>query len=181
MHTQVCVVGTVATDPKFTHSAEKTPFCSFRLACNERRYDAEKKEWIDADTNWFTVNSFRGLAAHAFESFQKGDRVVVNGRLRMRDWSNDEKSGTSVIVDADALGHDLRWGTSTFTKASTPPTGQVTVPTQASPVAAGEPQPWGSPAAGAQATAAGTEPAAAEAESFEADGFTPKDELTPAM
>lgn len=116
MHTQVCVVGTVATDPKLTKSAGRAAFCSFRLACNERRYDTEKQDWVDSDTNWFTINSFRGLADHAVASFAKGDRVMVAGRLRVRDWSNGEKSGTSTVVEAEALGHDLRWGTSVFTK-----------------------------------------------------------------
>lgn len=118
MHTQVCVVGTVATDPKLTKSAGRAAFCSFRLACNERRYDAEKQEWIDSATNWYTINSFRDLADHAVASFNKGDRVLVSGRLRVRDWSNGEKSGTSTVVEAEALGHDLRWGTSVFTKLS---------------------------------------------------------------
>lgn len=114
MHTQICVVGTIATDPKLTQTAGKAAFCSFRLACNERRYDAEKKEWIDIETNWYTINSFRGLAEHAVTSFNKGDRVIISGRLRVRDWVSNDKTGTSAVVEADALGHDLRWGTSTF-------------------------------------------------------------------
>lgn len=118
MHTQVCVVGTVATDPKLTKSAGRAAFCSFRLACNERRYDSEKQEWIDSDTNWYTINSFRGLADHAVASFNKGDRVMVTGRLRVRDWTSGEKTGTSTVVEAEALGHDLRWGTTVFTKLS---------------------------------------------------------------
>lgn len=193
MHTQVCVVGTVATDPKLTKSAGRVAFCSFRLACNERRFDAEKKEWIDSDTNWYTINSFRGLAEHTVGSFHKGDRVIVNGRLRVRDWETEERSGTSAVVEADALGHDLRWGTTVFTRVAV-----------AQPVEAAEPlsdavgntgaimEPGEAEAAEAVETAQAAEGALATAglatapggvatdDRFEADGFTPKPEYTAA-
>lgn len=155
MHTQVCLVGTVATDPKLTKSAGKASFCSFRLACNERRYDADKQEWVDTETSWFSINSFRGLADHAVSSFNKGDRIIVNGKLRVREWTNGEKSGTSAVIEADALGHDLRWGTSAFSRDT--PTGvadQAEAATAlASPVDArlGWPTP-GSPGEGALVT-----------------------------
>lgn len=51
-------------------------------------------------------------------SVQKGQRVVVTGRLRIRDWEADEKKGTSVEVDAEAMGHDLSWGSSVFTRSA---------------------------------------------------------------
>ena len=116
MSTNISIIGTVATDPRLTETDSGLSVCSFRLASNERRYDRSRGEWVDGDTNWFTVSAFRSLAAHARDSFAKGDRVIVSGRLRIRDWKTEEKSGTSVEVDADALGHDVRWGVSTFRK-----------------------------------------------------------------
>lgn len=62
------------------------------------------------------MTAFRGLADHASRSLRKGDRVVVVGRLRIRRWETDERSGTAVEVDAEALGHDLRWGVTQFAK-----------------------------------------------------------------
>ena len=50
----------------------------------------------------------------------KGDRVLVTGRLRLRDWDTGTKRGTAVEIDAEAIGHDLLWGTSTFSKSSRP-------------------------------------------------------------
>ena len=44
--------------------------------------------------------------------------MVVSGRVRIRDWEHDSGSGTSVEVEADALGHDLLWGTTTYTRSS---------------------------------------------------------------
>ena len=34
----------------------------------------------------------------------------------MRDWDNGTSAGTSVEIEADSIGHDLTWGTSTFTR-----------------------------------------------------------------
>ena len=116
MNTQLCVVGTVATEPRYLEGAGKVPVCSFRIACNERRYDRVKGEWVDGETNWFSMSAFRSLAVHARDSFAIGDRVIVTGRLRVRNWESGEKSGTSVDIEADAIGHDVRWGVSTFRK-----------------------------------------------------------------
>ena len=41
---------------------------------------------------------------------------MVMGRLRVRDWDNGERAGTSVEIEAETLGHDLVWGSSTFVR-----------------------------------------------------------------
>ncbi|WP_024355712.1 single-stranded DNA-binding protein [Leucobacter chironomi] len=120
MSTHLSVVGTVATAPRLITTAAGITFCTFRIASNERRFDREQNQWVDGETNWFTVNAFRTLAENADRSFRKGDRVLVNGRLRVRSWNSDQKSGTSVEIEAEALGHDLRWGTSRFEKQHRP-------------------------------------------------------------
>lgn len=116
MTQQMSAIGRIATDPKLFTPHGGAPFCTFRLACTERRFDQQRNEWIDGDTNWFTVNSFRNLAQHAHLSFQKGDRIVVSGKLRVRAWESEERRGISVEIDADGLGHDVRFGISSFTK-----------------------------------------------------------------
>ena len=69
-------------------------------------------------TNWYTVTAFRELAINASRSLNKGDRVVTSGRVKVRDWTTDERTGTSIEVEADSLGHDLLWGTSSYEKAA---------------------------------------------------------------
>jgi single-strand DNA-binding protein len=110
------VAGLVATTPRHLVTQEGLPITSFRLASSTRRYDRKKKAWVDGETNWFTITSFRQLAINTAASVSKGDRVVIAGRLRVRDWDNGERSGTSVEVEADSLGPDLSWGTSEFTR-----------------------------------------------------------------
>jgi single-strand DNA-binding protein len=110
------VSGLVATTPRHLVTQEGLPITSFRLASSSRRYDRSKKTWVDGETNWFTITAFRQLAINSAASISKGDRIVVAGRLKVRDWDNGERSGTSVEIEADSLGPDLTWGTSEFTR-----------------------------------------------------------------
>ena len=116
MGTTINVVGTIATDPKLIRPSSGVQLCSFRLASDERRYDREQQSWVEGNTNWFGVVVFRSLAGHAHESFKKGDRVLVSGRLRVRKWEKEDRKGISVEIEAEAIGHDVRWGVSRFDK-----------------------------------------------------------------
>jgi len=130
MNNQISVVGTVATEPRLITTQSGVSLCSFRLASGERRFDKQSGTWVDGDTNWFGVSVFRAMGEHALVSFRKGDRVIVTGRLRVRQWESGDKSGTSVDIDAEALGHDLRWGVSEFTRAQEGPSDAGTAGTE---------------------------------------------------
>ncbi len=118
MNTTLTIIGTVATDPKLINPASGTQLCSFRLASDERRFDPVRQNWVEGETNWFGVVCFRGLAANAYASFRKGERIIVTGKLRVRRWSKDDRQGTSVEIEAEAIGHDVRFGISRFDKRS---------------------------------------------------------------
>lgn len=119
MSDTITVTGLVATTPRHIVTAEGLAIVSFRLASSQRRFDRSTSSWVDGDTNWYTVSAFRGLAENAAESISKGHRVIVTGRLRIRDWENTDRSGTTVEIEADQIGHDMTWGTSVFTRSST--------------------------------------------------------------
>lgn len=114
MHDVVTIVGNVATDPTQGRTASGVPVTNFRLASTHRRFDDATQTWIDVSTNWYSVAAFRQLAEHAKVSLRSGDSVIVTGRMRIRAWENNGKQGTSVDIDADAIGHDLRWGTTAY-------------------------------------------------------------------
>lgn len=111
------ITGLVATTPRHLVTNDGLPITSFRLASTQRRYDRGAQKWIDAETNWYTVTTFRQLAINVVGSIDKGQRIVVTGRLRVREWSANDRTGTNVEIDADALGHDLAWGTSVYTRS----------------------------------------------------------------
>lgn len=108
------IVGKVATDPTTGRTTAGDPVTNFRLASTHRRFDQATGTWVDADTNWYSVAAFRQLAEHARASLHTGDSVIVTGRLKIRSWEANGKHGTSVDIEADAIGHDLRWGTSSY-------------------------------------------------------------------
>ncbi|MFM6977429.1 MAG: single-stranded DNA-binding protein [Micrococcales bacterium] len=116
MSETISVAGLVATTPRHLVTQDGLPITSFRLAASHRRFDRAQNKWVDGETNWYTVTSFRQLAINAAGSISKGDRIMVAGKLRVRDWDNGERAGTSVEVEADSLGHDLCWGNAVFTR-----------------------------------------------------------------
>jgi single-strand DNA-binding protein len=113
----ITVTGVVGSDPRHTVTGQGLAITSFRLASTRRYFDRAKGSWEDGETNWFTVATFRNLAVNAARSLRKGERVVVRGRLRLRAWDTGEKSGLAVEIEADAVGHDLGWGVSSWQKA----------------------------------------------------------------
>ena len=116
MSDHITITGLVATQPRHIVTSEGLPITSSRLASTQRRFDTSTEKWIDKETNWYTVTTFRQLATHTAESVEKGDRILVAGKLRIREWENDERTGSSIEVGAEAIGHDLAWGTGVFTR-----------------------------------------------------------------
>jgi single-strand DNA-binding protein len=114
MDQKISIAGLVATTPRHLQTADGLDIVSFRLASSSRTYDRAKGRWVDSNTNWYTITGFRTLATTTSESVGKGDRVIVIGTIRVRDWDNGDRSGTSVEIEADAIGHDLNWGISKF-------------------------------------------------------------------
>lgn len=114
MSDTLTLTGLIATTPRHIVTTEGLAITSFRLASQQRKFDRASGSWADADTNWYTVTAFRDLALNAAHSLNKGDRVVTVGKLKIKDWSNDDRSGTNVEVEAESLGHDLSWGVSDY-------------------------------------------------------------------
>jgi single-strand DNA-binding protein len=112
----ITLTGVVGTPPRNITTAEGLIITSFRLASSQRRFDRQEQKWVDGDTNWYTVSAFRQLAVNTMRSIEKGNHVVVTGRLRVREWRSGERAGINVDVEADSMGHDLSWGTSTFSR-----------------------------------------------------------------
>jgi single-strand DNA-binding protein len=111
------VAGVVATDV-IGKTVDDVPVASFRLVSTARRFDRGTGGWVDGDKTWLTVTCWRSLARNVMRCVQKSERVVVAGRLRTRDWKDDEghlRQRTEVI--AEAIGHDLTFGTTQLVRA----------------------------------------------------------------
>ncbi|MEU4602444.1 single-stranded DNA-binding protein [Kribbella sp. NPDC023972] len=118
--TYVTVQGRVGSDPDFKEIGGQTARTTFRIASTPRQYDRNLGMYVDKPTTWFTVECWRALAQNAFESVHVGQPVLVTGRLRTHEWTDEAgETRSRVVLEAFSLGHDLTRGTTTFTK--TPP------------------------------------------------------------
>lgn len=104
---QITLSGNVAAAPGL-RLAGGTPVTSFRVGATPRRFDRATDTWSDAETLWFTVTAWRGLAEHCVTSLAKGDRVVVHGRLTQKTWTPEDGSPRPGLeVEALTVGLDL--------------------------------------------------------------------------
>ena len=100
--------------------AGDTPVAEFRLGVTPRYFDTKQSTWMDGDTQWFTVKTWRGLAEHCRDSLRRADPVLVHGRLTQRRYLNASNVEVTVLeVTATSVGHDLSLGTSQFRRTVT--------------------------------------------------------------
>jgi single-strand DNA-binding protein len=115
--TAITVVGKVITDltPRVTPGGHKV--VNFRIATQERVYDKDQDLWADGDRMYLTVTCWRHLADHAADSLNKGDQVVVHGRMKIRDYTTEAGAHrTNLEVEARAIGPDLALHTVTVNR-----------------------------------------------------------------
>ncbi|MFI2708010.1 single-stranded DNA-binding protein, partial [Nocardioides sp. CER28] len=109
--TQITVQGFVGGAVSLKKAGE-TEVATFRLGCTPRYFNRRTGQWVDAPTQWYTVNAWRGMARNVAGSLVKGDGVSVVGRLNVHSWTaQDGVERTSLEIEATSVGHDLRHGT----------------------------------------------------------------------
>ncbi|WES65264.1 single-stranded DNA-binding protein [Microbacter sp. GSS18] len=112
----ITFTGRIGTTPTQRVIAGGITVTTFRVGCSRGKRDAQTGQWSDDGTSWYTVSAYRRLGEFAAASLRTGEPVLVTGRLKIRQWENASAKGIAVDVDADAIGHDLNWGTSAFVK-----------------------------------------------------------------
>jgi single-strand DNA-binding protein len=102
------LAGNVATIPDLRYTPGGVAVCSFRLAQTTRQQTASG--WANGPTTFLTVVTWRALADHVARSIDKGDRVMVLGRLRQHDWQTPEgDKRTQYELEASDVGLSLRY------------------------------------------------------------------------
>ena len=85
MQELIALQGLVATTPRTVTTKDGFPLTSFRLVSAARRFNREIAQWEDSNTNWYTVVGFRRIAENMSASLEKGQRVILQGRLRVKE------------------------------------------------------------------------------------------------
>jgi single-strand DNA-binding protein len=120
MSETITVTGNIATEPEQRVVRGDEKVTSFRIAATRRRFDEQTRSWVDVYTNYYSVSAFRALGLNAYTALRKGQRVIVTGRLRVKEWDNGTKQGVTAEIDADGIGPE-RSGTPTTPPAATAP------------------------------------------------------------
>ncbi len=108
----VTVSGNLTRDPEVRNiPGSGTAVCSLRIAHNERFKDASG-EWADRAA-YFDVTIWSGLGEWMGRNLTKGQKVVVSGRLRWREWETPEgQKRQAVDITADSVVPVVRDGDS---------------------------------------------------------------------
>jgi single-strand DNA-binding protein len=116
--TQITVVGNLASDPELRFVGSGAAVANFTVISTPRTFDKQSNSWKDGDPLTLRCNIWRQAAENAAESFTRGTRVIVIGRLRQR--SYDTKQGekrTVMELEVDEMGPSTKFATARVQKA----------------------------------------------------------------
>ncbi|MFC5369346.1 single-stranded DNA-binding protein [Arcanobacterium bovis] len=114
----ITVVGNLTADPDLKYVGSGTPVASFTVASTPRTLNRQTNEWEDGEAMFIRCTVWREYAENVTESLSKGMRVVVTGKLQVRNYQrNDGSQGTSIEMQVDEVGPSLRYATAKITRA----------------------------------------------------------------
>ena len=117
--TIITVVGNLTDDPELKFTPSGAPVANFTVASTPRTFDRQTNEWKDGDALFLRCAAWRSLAENVAESLTKGQRVIVTGALRVRQYERQDGSkGTSVEMNVEEVGPSLKFATAKVTKAT---------------------------------------------------------------
>ncbi|EHN09663.1 Single-stranded DNA-binding protein [Patulibacter medicamentivorans] len=93
---RVTIVGNLTRDPELRGLPSGGSVCSLRVAVNNRRKDQASGQWVD-EPNYFNVTIFGNSADAAARFLAKGRQVAVDGRLRWREWQDQQGNKREAI------------------------------------------------------------------------------------
>ena len=110
----ITIAGNLTRDPELRFTTGGKGVCNFSVASG-RRYQVNG-EWQE-QTTFFDVTAWAPIGENAAASLQKGQRVVVIGRMESRDWEDQEgNKRKSFSIIADEVAVSLRWARATVEK-----------------------------------------------------------------
>jgi len=106
------IVGNLVRDPEEKTFGEDKNVTNIRVACTDRMPDG-KGGWKDGDTAFYNVSAWRNLGKHVASTLKKGDKVIVQGRMKYSEFKrSDGTNGHSYEIEASDLGIALTSKTS---------------------------------------------------------------------
>lgn len=117
--TVITVVGNLTADPELRYTQNGLAVSNFTIASTPRTYDKQANEWKDGDALFLRASVWREFAEHVAGSLTKGMRVVAQGRLTQKAYTDKEgNQRTSIELEVDEIGPSLRYATAQVTRAA---------------------------------------------------------------
>lgn len=107
--TDISIAGVVGTNPLGITSSDGTLFTRFRVAVT-KKYRDNNGELKYGKTQWLTAKAWGNTAENILSSVNKGDPVILSGRLQIENWHKEDKKGIDVCVHLNSIGLDLKYG-----------------------------------------------------------------------
>ena len=113
----VTFVGQLTADPELRHTKKKIAVASFTIARNDRYFDKESEEWVDGDPTFLRCSLWREYGENFAESHEKGDRVIVVGKLQQNEFTDKEGNERITLeLNVEEAGPALRFATAEVTR-----------------------------------------------------------------
>ena len=156
--TVITVVGNLVDDPELRFTPSGAAVANFRIASTPRTFDRQSNEWKDGDALFLSCSVWRQAAENVAESLQKGMRVVIQGRLKQRQYETREGEKRTVVeLEVEEIGPSLKYATAKVARVQrSGGGGGYGGGQQSSGGGAGSDDPWASsPAQGGQQSGGG--------------------------
>ena len=113
----ITVVGNLTRDPEIRYTAGGQAKATLGIAVN-RVWTNKQTNEREERTSFFNVIVWGEMADHCSESLQKGNRVIVTGRLEQRSYDTEQGEKKSIVeIVADEVAPSLRWATAEVKRA----------------------------------------------------------------
>lgn len=117
--TVITVIGNLVDDPELRFTPSGAAVAKFRIASTPRTFDRQANEWKDGESLFLTCSVWRQAAENVAASLARGNRVIVQGRLKQRSYEDREGVKRTVYeLDVDEVGASLHNATATVTKTT---------------------------------------------------------------
>lgn len=112
------VIGNLTADPELRFIQNGKAVSNFTVASTPRSYNRDRNEWVDGDALFMRCSVWGAVAENVAESLKRGDRVVVTGLLKQKNWEKDGQKRSSVELEVDEVGPSLKWATARVTRTT---------------------------------------------------------------
>lgn len=108
--TVITIIGNLTADPEMRFTPSGAAVASFTIASTPRTFNRQANEWQDGETLFMRCSIWRDAAENVAESLTKGTRVIAQGRLQQRSYTDREGVQRTVIdMTIDDIAPSLRY------------------------------------------------------------------------